>query len=182
MAGLERYANSSPTRSASKEYFDSLRRPGPALNRGSAGSRADLGADLKRFLHHLFPYHDHLYLQPQTAHSQLTLAPFQKSTFIIALRSDTCPLLYLCCTRAGYKFGFQKIEQKWKASTCLQSGPIDDACTLSLYTHGRDNDRAGEYKLFICRKNVVYSSKLTDLAATTVGALANQRTSNARNC
>jgi hypothetical protein len=61
-----------------------------------------------------------------------------------------------------------------------------DACTLIfilvLYTHGRDNDGAGEYKQSLCRKIVVYSSKLTALAATTVGARANQRSSKAWNC
>jgi hypothetical protein len=75
---------------------------------------------------------------------------------------------------------------KMEREDMLTKCPIDnDACTLILLssdTDGRDNDRAGEYKLSICTKEVVYSSKLTALAATTVGARANQLSSKSRNC
>ena len=67
---------------------------------------------------------------------------------------------------------------KW---TRLLTKCCNDACTpivLSLlFNHGRDNDRAGEYILCICRRNEVYGSKLTELAATTVGARANKPSS-----
>jgi hypothetical protein len=89
--------------------------------------------------------------------------------------------------RAVHSVAVSKLDKngKW-GHDCLQSAVIDnDACTLivlSLSSHGRDNDRAGEYNLCICWKKVVYGSKLTALAATTVGACANQHSSKAQNC